>query len=96
MDLDELMAESNARARRGRLLARQMFGGVVFLLFVAVFLYIAAPEGPFALVEDPGPIAVALPVLGITGLVVGLAWMFRILRAKPEPDGKSWRYRSKL
>jgi hypothetical protein len=68
---------------------------VVFLLFVAAFLYIAAPEGPSALLEDPRPIAVALPILGMIGLIVGLAWMLRILRAKPEPDAKSWRYRSK-
>jgi hypothetical protein len=93
VDLDDLMAESNARARRGRLLARQMFGGVVFVLLLAAFLAVAAPNGPSAMFNDPGLIAIAIPVVGIIGLVVGLAWMVRILRADPEPDAKAWRYR---
>ena len=27
--------------------------------------------------------------------VIGLAWMWRILRANPEPDSEVWRYRER-
>lgn len=96
MDLDEFMAESNARARRGRRVARQTFGAVVFVLLLTAFLFVAAPNsmggqmGP-----GPGPIALVVPAIGILGLTVGLLWMVRILRADPDPDVKSWRYRGR-
>ena len=88
--LDDFMADSNARAHRGRLLARQMFGLALFAIFLASFLFVAAPNfiGGMASGPDPGVTA-----LGISGLIVGFAWMVRILRADPDPDAKAWRYR---
>ena len=95
MDLeqfDDFMADSNARARRGRLLARQMFGLAVFAIFLAAFMFVAAPNFTGS-TPSSGAFTVAAPALGIAGLVVGLVWMVRILRADPEPEAKGWRYR---
>jgi nitrate reductase gamma subunit len=94
-DLDDFMAESNARALRGRLLARNLFALGVFAIFLVFFLFVAAPNGPSAMTIHPVPItaAVAVPALGIAGLIVGLVWMIRILRTDPDPDAKAWRYR---
>jgi hypothetical protein len=91
--LDDFMADSNARAHRGRLQARQMFGATVFVVLLAGFLFVAAPNGPTAMFRGPGPIAAVVPAVGILGLIVGLAWMIRILRSNPDPDAKAWRYR---
>ena len=91
--LDDFMADSNARARRGRLLARQMFGGTLIVLLLAGFLFVAAPNFSNVRFYDPGPIAVVVPAAGILGLIIGLAWMVRILRSDPDPDAKAWRYR---
>jgi hypothetical protein len=35
------------------------------------------------------------PGIGILGILAGLAWMGRILRADPEPDTSAWRYRDR-
>ena len=91
--LDDFMADSNARARRGRHLARQIFGATLLLLLLAGFVFVAAPNFSTVRFYDPGPIAVVVPATGILGLIVGLAWMIRILRSDPDPDAKAWRYR---
>jgi hypothetical protein len=89
MDLDELMQSSNARARRGRRLARNMFAAAIFTLLLSAFLIVAAPNSMGGGSPGPGPAA----LIGVVGLAVGILWMVRILRADPEPDAKSWRYR---
>jgi hypothetical protein len=96
MDLNEFMAESNAKARRGRALGRMMIFGVLVVLGIAAFLWIAAPNGPQAMfLEEPQPhaLVVAVPVVAFLGLVIGLVWMVRISRAHQEPEPKGWRYR---
>lgn len=93
MDLNEFMAESNARARRGRRLSREIFGAALLTPAVVAFLFIAAPNGPTAMFADPGPIRLIVPGIGVLGIVVGLVWMVRILRAHHEPEAKGWRYR---
>ncbi len=93
-DLDELMAESNAKARRGRASARSLFAVVIVLVTFVAFLFLSLPNmirGYF----EPGLIVLIAPGLGILGVMVGLAWMIRILRADPEPDSSSWRYRDR-
>jgi hypothetical protein len=92
VDLYEFMQESNARARRGRRLAHAIFAVGLIPLGLAAFFFIAAPNftGGF---YDPGPIGLIIPAIGFAALFVGLVWMIRILRADPEPDAKSWRYR---
>lgn len=93
MDLNDFMAESNARARRGRRIARAMFGVAVFAPLLVAFLFVVAPNGPTAMFAGPGPIWVIVPGTAILGLVIGLLWMVRILRAHHEPEAKGWRYR---
>lgn len=93
MDLNEFMAESNARARRGRALGRWMILGVLVVLSFPAFLFIAAPNSMGQTGYDPGPIGLTVPAIGVVGLVVGLIWMVRIFRADPEPRTKGWRYR---
>jgi hypothetical protein len=93
-DLDELMAESNAKARRGRASARSLFAAVLMLLAFAAFLFLSPPNtiGPYF---EPGLIDWIAPGIGIVGILVGLAWMIRIIRANPEPDSSAWRYRDR-
>jgi hypothetical protein len=96
-ELDEFMAQSNAKARRGRTSARGLFAaGLVVLAFVTLLLLnLPSAIGPLL---EPGLIewiAPGMGILGILGILVGLAWMVRILRADPEPDSSAWRYRDR-
>ena len=93
MDLNEFMAESNARAKRGRALGRMMILGALVVLAIPAFFFIAAPNFTGMTLHEPGALLVALPLVGVAGLVIGFVWMVRIFRADAEPDAKSWRYR---
>jgi hypothetical protein len=93
-DLDEFMAESNAKARRGRASARSLFAAVLILLAFVGFLFLSLPN-TFHPDFEPSLIEWIGPGLGILGILVGLAWMVRILRAEPEPDSSAWRYRDR-
>jgi hypothetical protein len=92
VDIDEHMAQSNARARDGRRAGRDLIVAVVMAIGLAVFLTIAAPNSMGRNPVEPGAVY-CLPLLGVLGIVIGLAWMIRIHRADPEPDPGSWRYR---
>jgi protein-S-isoprenylcysteine O-methyltransferase Ste14 len=93
-DLDELMAQSNAKARRGRASARSLFTAVLIFLAFAAFLFLSPPNHTGGFFE-PSLIEWIAPGLGILGILVGLAWMVRIIRADPEPDSSAWRYRDR-
>jgi hypothetical protein len=90
VDIDESMAESNAKAQRGRRIAREMFAGALLILVVIAFFMLVAPNtmGP-----EPDSRATLLSAVGVLGVAIGLLWMVRILRADPEPDTAAWRYR---
>lgn len=106
MDVDALndaMAESNRRARRGRAIARLMFilavGLAAFLVaFLVYFVFLAPPQcmcpmsGTSPEAFGP-PIGVIIMMVGFVGSATGLFWMWRILRADPDPDARSWRHR---
>jgi hypothetical protein len=92
-EFNEFMEESNARALRGRRLARLMFVPAVMALAVPAFFFIAAPNFTGMSLQEAGALDVALPFVGVAGLVVGFIWMVRIFRADPEPKTKGWRYR---
>jgi len=92
VDLYEFMQESNARARRGRRLAREMILGALVVLAIPAFLLIAQPNFTNS-GYDPRPLGLIIPAIGVVGLVGGLIWMVRIFRADPEPRTKGWRYR---
>ena len=97
MDFDELndaMAESNRRARRGRTFARLTFASTVALVMFAFILLVAAPTGMGGGMGGPDTsrIDTMLTIIGLVGLATGLFWMWRIVRADPDPDARSWRY----
>ncbi len=96
MDFDELndaMAESNRRARSGRTIARHTFASTVLLVMVTFIVVAAAPTG-MGPVTPPIEMMLTTPLgqLGLVGLATGLFWMWRIVRADPDPDARSWRY----
>jgi len=101
MDFDELndaMAKSNARARWGRSAAWLIFAISAALPGLVAFLaLVGSPCGGFMCpmyVPISGPITgETLMALGFAGFGIGLLWMWRIVRADPEPDSRSWRYR---
>ena len=101
MDFDELndfLAESNARARSGRALAWAMVvltaGLVAFLVYA---LILAPPQCMCPMFQTP-PEAFGLSIgvvtvgLGFAGLAAGLIWMWRIVRGDRAPDTRSWRH----
>jgi hypothetical protein len=72
-----------------------------FELFVALaapgglaFLYVAAPRGGEPMFPEPLPVGQALLWVGALGYVLGLVWMIRLSRPRPEAGEPSWRYRS--
>jgi H+/Cl- antiporter ClcA len=89
-DLDEFMARSNARARQGRRVARQLF--VLTVLFLGLFAYALFDwlKGMFKSRDLPTMMELGFALLLI---LIGLAWMVRILRAHHEPEAGAWRYR---
>jgi hypothetical protein len=89
-DLDEFMARSNARARHGRRVARQLF--VVTILFLGLSAY--ALSDWMTAVFIPWSLT-SMTMFGLFLLLsaTGLAWMVRILRAHHESDTGAWRYR---
>lgn len=91
MDLDEHMRDSNASARRGRIVARTLFHVVLFLLGFLAFAAIASPS----ITSGRDPRSDILAYAGFLGVLVGVAWMWRIVRADPEPDASAWRYRDR-
>ena len=42
---------------------------------------------------EPSLMGAVVPSIGIIGLAIGVAWMWRILRADRERDARAWRYR---
>jgi hypothetical protein len=90
--IDVAFAESWRRARRGRMIARLIFA---LDLIAGPILFIAAPnisEARYS--NDPSPASNVLLLVAVPWLI-GLAWMWRILRADPEPDSEGWRYRER-
>ena len=100
MELDQLndaLAESNARARRGHSLARVTL--VVTAALAGFVTYVFAVSDPCAGMMCPmfdyppspnvGDVTMGL---GLAGLAVGLLWMWRIARADRDPDARSWRH----
>jgi hypothetical protein len=92
-ELDEFMAQSNAKARRGREIARGLVAAVLVLLAFVTVLLLNLPDPMGGPIFEPSLSGWILPGLGVLGILLGLAWMVRIFRADPEPDSSAWRYR---
>ena len=80
------------RGQRGRANANLELAGTTFLIVASVVVWVARPGfmGPTPWWE------VWLPPVGLAGMLIGLALMFRIYRAVPEPDQQAWRYRERV
>jgi hypothetical protein len=92
--IDKVFAESFARARRGRRMAKEMFAAAWLTILLAAFLTVAAPAGPQPMgVPRPDPLTSGPTLLGLSGIAIGLIWMWRILRADPEAGAPPWRHR---
>ena len=80
------------------IVTRTEFAIGVLAALVFPFLAVASPSYMGGGMRPPGLLSdllSALPVaIGIVGVVVGLAWMVRILRQDPESGPSHWRYRS--
>src|SRR6185295_10630576 len=92
--VDKLFLRSWRRARRGRRIARVMFGLAASVAVVVALLIVSAPSTMGMRMPDL-LWDLVIPGIGGLGLVVGLAWMWRILRADPEPGTDGWLYRSR-
>jgi hypothetical protein len=91
--VDALFLKSWRRARRGRRIARLIFAVAVSVAAVAALLITNAQNTMGGHSDDL--VDLIMPVVGVIGIAVGLAWMWRILRADPEPDRNGWLYRSR-
>jgi hypothetical protein len=93
VDLDEYMTRSNARARRGRYVARLILAAAVSLAATIVVAFAPALSSGLGAATGPDGLPALSPALGIGGTIVGLVWMIRILHADYDPDAATWRYR---
>ena len=71
-----------------------MFGVGLGLPCLAGLLFLTMPD---SLYDPPsvGPVEVLVPLAALVGIGVGVLWMWRILKANPEPDTSAWRYRER-
>jgi hypothetical protein len=92
--IDAAFAQSWRRARRGRMIARLIFA---LDLIAGPILFIAAPNfGAATYINDLGPTYSVFLLVGVAvPWLIGLAWMWRILRADPDPNTPAWRYRER-
>jgi uncharacterized membrane protein YidH (DUF202 family) len=87
--------DREARLARARFWIRAEFALASFAVAMTVFLWLAQPgtmgDGMF----DEPPLAVGklLVGIGIVGLLVGFAAMWRLSRLNPERGERTWRYR---
>jgi hypothetical protein len=91
--VDKVFRDSWRLARRGRRLAWLIFAGTVSVVALFALLILLGPSGHTMM--TPRLRDLVVPVVGVIGIAVGLAWMWRILRADPEPDRNGWLYRSR-
>jgi hypothetical protein len=71
-----------------------MLASALIVLAAPAILFLAAPNSMGGGLQL-GFVAIIVFGTGILGIVIGLTWMIRILRADPEPDAKAWRYRGR-
>ena len=83
-------------ARNG---ARSIFA-IAFLAIALVAFAASAPDsqGPSPMFDQQGPGVLGIPIdnlpvaVGAFGVLVGLAWMWRIYRAPTKVEGAHWRF----
>jgi hypothetical protein len=85
---------SDALAARRR--ARVLIGAALLMPILMLIAWIAQPGSFSPMFDEPPWFAAALPWAAAVVYLFGLGWMIRIYRADPEPDHRTWRYRSEL
>ena len=83
-----------AARRRARIVL--IVTGVI--LAVPALLWLAQPEfagGPPEGAATFPPVALAVLGIGLAGILIGAAWMWRIYRAPTRDDEARWRYRDR-
>jgi len=89
------------RAQSAMWWARSLLTIAGLAITVAVFRFIAAPVGPTPMFGGSEPTVLEIPIsllttaVGVAGLLVGLAWMWRIYRGPTKSDTARWRYRDR-
>ena len=71
----------------------------VALVAVPVLWFIVGPAYPGGWSEEQAvigiPISALLVAKGFAGMLIGLAWMWRIYRAPTRTESATWRYRDR-
>jgi hypothetical protein len=76
-------------------MAKSIITLTVILPFVLLLMWVAAPAGPSPMsVNEPWYVA-ALPWFGAGLYLVGIGWMIRIYRSRPESSRPTWRSRDR-
>jgi hypothetical protein len=92
-------ATMRPEVRQARETGRLMLAFALGVPFVGVFLWIATPgsmgDGLFTPEVAGIEIETLLYLAAAAGYLVGLGWMIRIYRARPEDGERTWRYRAR-
>ncbi len=83
------------RVVRARRLVRFEVGVAVCAVAIGGFWFLAMPCMGRTMYDDSTWWQDMILPAGIVGLVVGFAWMIRIIRAAPEDEARGWRYRDR-
>ena len=84
------------RVEAARQRGRSLLVLVCVLIAAVGFGLIAQPAiGPSELAVAGFPISSLLTVIGLVGMLIGLAWMWRIHRAPTKDRGAHWRFRDR-
>ncbi len=83
------------RMVRARRLVRFEVGIAVCAVALGRLVFIAMPATPSPMFARTSWWEELFLPAGIVGVVVGFAWMIRIVRAAPEDEARGWRYRDR-
>jgi hypothetical protein len=81
------------RLARARFLIRAEFLIAVAAPLVVAFLFLVAPGDMGGPMWEPSLLVQLLPWAGAAGVFLGLVWMIRLSRPRPEGGERTWRYR---
>jgi hypothetical protein len=88
------VATMRPEVRRAQETGRLMLAVAIALAPLALIVFVASPGDIEPMFGQPWYVA-ALPWLAAAGYLVGLGWMIRIYRARPEDGERTWRYRAR-
>lgn len=83
------------RVVRARRLVRLEFGVALCAVALGGFWFLAMPATPSPMFARASWWEDLILPAGIVGVVVGFAWMIRIVRSASEDEARGWRYRDR-